>query len=146
MRAITPQDAPRVVEFLFHYFMEHQKIAPLKICMDILQMRRFLDAVLVNENVIGFISDDGVILGEVTYTWFGPNLAAKGFLWYVRPESRRGWNAWRFLKAFDAEAKKRGAIYSLQELHNPTHRSAAEALFHRAEYKDYSASYLKELQ
>lgn len=146
VRAIKPQDAPQVVEFLFAYFLEHQRLAPLNICMDILWTRRFLDMALSNQNVIGFIAENGVILGEVCYTWFGPNMTAKGFLWYVRPEARGGWLAWRLLKAFDKATRERGARYSFQELHNPTHRHIAEKLFHRAGYKDYSASYLKELQ
>lgn len=145
MRKATLADANRIIEFLFAYFMEYHKTKPLKVGFDIPQTRAFIEQCLKNDNVICYISEEGVILGEVCYTWFGPNLWAKGFLWYVRPESRGRWSAWRLIKAFDKEAKERGASYSLQELHNPTHKTVAEGLFHKANYKDYSASYMKEL-
>lgn len=145
MRKAGPQDVNRILEMLMAYFIENQKIMPMAVSFDILKTRAFLTHALNHPDVISYISDDGVILGELGETWFGPNKVARGVLWYVKPEKRGSTLAWRLLKAFDGEARARGAKYAKQDLDNPARIGLVENVYHKMGYRDFSKSYVKEL-
>lgn len=116
----------------------------MNVSVDLLASRRFFESALAHPDLISYISDDGVILGELGHTIFGPERVARGVLWYVRPEARNGILARRLLKAFDEEAKARGAVYSKMDLDNPAQINVIEGLYQLAGYEEFSKSYLKE--
>ena len=144
MRKTTPEDGPEILEMLTDYFIENQHIMPMNIKLDIKNCRQFLETALGHGDLISFIADDGVIMGDLAQTWFGPNRVARGALWYVRPRARNGLLARRLLNAFDDEAKERGAIYSKQDLDNPAHLRLIERFVGHCGYREFSKSFLKE--
>ena len=145
MRKTGPQDVNRILEFLMEYFIENQKQMPMKISFDVPQTRAFITHALNHPDLISYISDNGVILGELGETWFGPNKVARGLIWYVKPAARNGILARRLLKAFNDEAKARGARYAKQDLDNPASIGKVDGLVKLAGYRDFSKTYLMEL-
>lgn len=145
MRKATAADAPRLVEFLFAYFIEAQKTMKMRVSLDLLASRQFFETALAHPDLISYISDDGVILGELGRTIFGPERVARGVIWYVKPEARNGILARRLLKAFDEEAKARGAVYSKMDLDNPAQIDVIDGFYKRVGYREFSKTYLKEL-
>lgn len=144
MRKTTAADAPRLVEFMFAYFIEAQKTMKMKVSMDLLAVRSFFENALAHPDLISYISEDGVILGELGRLWWGAERVARGVLWYVKPEARNGLLARRLLMAFDGEAKARGAVYSKMDLDNPAQGDVIDGLYKLAAYHEFSKSYVKE--
>lgn len=145
MRKTTPADVLKITEFIRDYFEEAKPTFPAPLDFDLEQSANFIFMALQHPNVISYIADDGVILGELAHTWFGPNKLARGILWYVRPGARNGILARRLLKAFDGEAKARGARLCLNDLHNPAHLNMIDGFVKKIGYRSYSKCYLKEL-
>jgi hypothetical protein len=146
MRKATPQDAPQIVEWFLRYFLENQKLMPMKVSCDFHMVRQWIEHALNHPDLISYISDNGVILGELGHTWMGPNKVARGGIWYVKPEARNGMLAMALLRAFNKEAGERGAIYAKQELDNPARIEVIDGLYKLAGYREYSKTYVKEFK
>jgi hypothetical protein len=142
---MIPDDLPTILEWFTDYFLENQKKMPMDVELNIKQVRKFFEHALKQPSLIGFMSEDGVILGEESETWFGPNKVGRGLLWYVRPKARNGILAMRLLKAFDEEAKNRGARFCRMELDNPANLKTIDGLVKKAGYEDYSKIYVRRL-
>jgi len=148
MRKVTPEDAPLLAQFMKEYFAEARPTVPLenreRFTLDDSYVTGWAERAATCPGIFGFISDDGMILGEIAETWVGPNKIARGGIWYVRPGARGGLCAWRFLKAFDKEARERGAICSRLDLDNPVFRHVIERMYKKLGYREYSKIYVKE--
>lgn len=145
MRKATPDDLCQIIEWMVDYFIENQQKFPMKVDMNVQQMRKFFELALASPALISFISDDGIIMGELAETWFGPNKVGRGILWYVRPEARNGILARRLLRAFDSEAYQRGARYCRMELDNPANVKQIAGLVEKAGYEDFSKIFVRRL-
>ena len=145
MRKTTPDDLCQIIEWMVDYFIENQQKFPMKVEMNVQQMRRFFEQILGKPEIVSYISDDGVILGDVAETWFGPNKIGRGVLWYVRPQARNGILARRLLRAFDQEAHDRGARFCRMELDNPANLKQIDGLIKKVGYEDYSKIYVRRL-
>ena len=119
---------------------------PMEIDFDLDECWGFLKAALKHPGLISYIADDGIIMGELSQPWFGKTPVARGIVWYVRPEARNGILARNLMRAFDKEAKERGAHYSRMELDNAAHIDTIDGFFKKMNYRDYSRIYLKDLQ
>ena len=77
----------------------------------------YLGNLLYRDTALNFIAEngEGVILGEVAETWFGPNVMAQPHILYVKPEHRNGLIARALLRRFEKEALKRKALFVLWE-------------------------------
>lgn len=77
----------------------------------------YLGNLLWRDTGLNFITNnlEGMILGELGDTWFGPNRLAKPAALYVKPECRNGLIARALLRRFEQEAKERNAIAVLWE-------------------------------
>ena len=117
---------------------------PMKVSFDYEMVLNFMEKSLKNPDLISFIAEEGVIMGEVAHTWWGPNEIANGGIWYVSPEARNGILARALLRAFDEEAASRGAVYSRMSLDNPAHFKIVDGLYHLSGYRDYSKIYVKD--
>jgi len=146
VRKTKSTDGPEIVEMLADYYLENQRKMPMDVKFDVRMTERFIKEALAHRNCISFISDDGIVLGELSQTWFGPNPVGRGLVWYVRPEARNGILAMKLLNAFDAEATSRGARYSRFELDNPANLPVVDRMLHKADYRDFSKIYLKDLR
>lgn len=145
MRRATPADLETIFRFFVRYYLENQEQMPMKVTMDIDGTRRFFKEALTHKDLISYISDDGVILGELGRLWFAKERVARGVLWYVKPEARNGILARNLLSAFDKEAKERGAVYSKMDLDNPANIRIIEGFCNLMGYREYSKSWAKEL-
>lgn len=145
MRETTPADCPALMQMYFDYWIENREnYFQRHVVMDLLWAKRYLDAILANPDSIGFIDDDGVCLGIMVDTWFGPNRIAQGIMWYVTPRARGRLLAWRLLKAFDKEARQRGALVTLNALLNSTFEDRVGGILEASGYKKMSLNYVKE--
>lgn len=145
MRRTTPDDLVTIIEWMVDYFIENQQKMPMNVQMNVQQMKKFFEHALVHPDMVSYISDDGVILGEVAETWFGPNKVGRGILWYVRPQARNGILARRLLRAFDNEARERGARFARMELDNPANLKQIDGLVKKVGYEDFSKIYVRRL-
>ncbi len=146
MRKATSKDVAQITWWFKEYFDEAQQIMGMNVKLDLRTVRAFFEKTLGQRDLISYIGEDGVIMGELGHTWWGPNTIANGGIWYVTPEARNGIFARALLKAFDEEAAARGAVYSRMALDNPAHVKAVEGLYHLAGYQDYSKIYVKEFK
>lgn len=148
MRVVKPTDLPQIVKFMKEYFIEAQPQVPLenkdKFVLEEDCVNRWAKRVVSNPNIFGFIDDNGMILGEISTTWVGPNKVANGGIWYVRPMARSSTLGWRLLKAFDDEAYKRGAICARMDLDNPVYHQIIDRMYKKIGFKEYSKIYVKE--
>ena len=145
MRPTTIEDLPQILEWMVDYYVENQKVMPMpRVKMDVNYTKTWLLNALRNPGLISFISDDGVIMGAMMETHIGPNKIGRGGIWYVRPEARNGILAMRLLRAFDEEARERGALYAYQDVENPAHLQVLDGLYKLEGYKEFSKVYLKE--
>lgn len=144
VRKTVQDDVPKILAFMKAYFEENQGKMPMRVELNLDTCKTFFTLALKHPNVISYISDDGVILGELSTTWFGPNKVGRGVLWYVKPEARNGILARRLLKAFDDEARKRGATMVFNDLHNAANLEMIDGFVKKCGYRNYSKSYLKE--
>jgi GNAT superfamily N-acetyltransferase len=76
-----------------------------------------LGNLLWKETGLNFIAEnaEGMILGELGETWFGPNPLAKPHILYVKPEHRNGLIARALLRRFEKEAVSRKVDFILWE-------------------------------
>ena len=76
-----------------------------------------IGSLLESDSNMSFITSgyEGMILGRMGETWFGPNPIAKPEALYVLPAHRNGLIARALLRKFESEAKARGARYILWE-------------------------------
>ncbi len=145
MRKTTPKDIEQILRFLYAYYHENQKIMPMDVDFDLEECWTFLKKALAHPNIISYISDNGVIMGELSQPWFGKTPVARGIAWYVKPENRNGILARSLMRAYDNEARERGARYSKQEFDNAAHLEVIDSFMKLMDYKDYSKIYLKDL-
>lgn len=117
----------------------------LRVSLDLIATRQFLDRALRHPDLISYISENGVIFGELSHMWLGPERVGRGVLWYVKPEARNGLLARSLLRAFDKEAKERGAVYSKMDLDNPARIGVIDGFVKHLGYREFSKSYVKEL-
>ena len=147
MREIRPSDYPVIAEMMTAYFHEAQPTVPLsnrdKFVLDPDFVLRWAKNVVGNCNIFGFIDDNGMILGEISNTWVGPNKVANGGIWYVRPMARSGTLAWRLLKAFDDKAHK-VALVARMALDNPSNGPIIDRMYKKIGFREYSKIYVKE--
>lgn len=143
MRKTTPQDGADILEMLTDYYIENQKKMPMKVNFDIPTVRKFLEQALTHPNLISYIADDGIVFGELSETWFGPNKVSRGLVWYVKPKARNGILAKNLLEAFDDEARERGAIYGRMEIDNPANLPTVGRMLKHAGYDQFSNIYLR---
>jgi uncharacterized protein (DUF2235 family) len=143
MRPTTPADAEQIMRLLWQYFQENQAIMPMEIELDLDECWAYIRRALQSEKSIGYISDDGVFLGHLSKPWFSKTCMAGGLLWYVKPEARNGILARNFIRAFDKEAKERGAVYAQMALDNAAHLNVIGPLMNKFGYEDYSKVFLK---
>lgn len=112
IRPATVDDIRIVYDLLEAYFQEaiQKRKYPLK--WDKESAVIFLGNLLYKETGLNFIAaqGQGVILGELMQTWFGPNLMGSPAALYVKPEHRNGLLARALLRRFEQETKARGGI------------------------------------
>jgi hypothetical protein len=144
MRKATPADTEKIFRMVVAYFLENQEKRPMKITLDVDGTRRFLKEVLGHKDLISYLSDDGVILGELGRLWMAHERVSRGILWYVKPEARNGILARNLLRAFDKEAKERSAVYSKMDLDNPANIHIIEPFCKLMGYEEFSKSWVKE--
>lgn len=148
MRKVTPADVPQIVEFLKANFHETQGLIPLgnrnKFVMSDEHITAWAQKAANHPDLIAFIDDDGMILGEFAETVFGPNRIARGGVWYVRPRARGGPLAWRLLKAFDQQAAEKGALAGRMELDNPSYIDVIDRMYKKIGFREFSKIYVKE--
>lgn len=145
MRKATPNDLEKIFRFFVGYYLENQEKMPMKVTLDVEGTRRFFKDALSHRDLISYISDEGVIMGELGRLWFAKERVARGVLWYVKPEARNGILARSLLQAFDKEAKEREAVYSKMDLDNPANIRIIEGFCKLMGYREYSKSWAKEL-
>lgn len=74
-------------------------------------VKRHLRMFINTESIIPLVYEGkGFMLGHVTAQWYSPRLDAHESLLFVYPEYRNGFTAVRLIKAFEQEARDRGAF------------------------------------
>lgn len=145
MRRTTIDDALTITKMFFDYWRENEQECSLQRSFT-MEPETVFEAITEFLRVgFGFIDENGVVLGHLAHTWFGPNPIAEGVLWYVRPKARGGLLAWRLLKAYDKECKERGAILSYNPLHNFATQKMVGGILQKEGYYTFSVNYVKEL-
>ena len=145
MRRATLADSEQILRYLYDYYRENQEKLPINIDFDLEECWGFLRKALEHPSVISYITDGGVIMGELGHPWFGKTPIAKGVAWYVEPESRNGIMARSLMRAFDNEAQERGARFIQQPIDNGTNIKMIAPLMKRLGYEDYSKIFIKRL-
>jgi len=143
MRKTEAKDAEQILRFLNRYYVENQEIMPMEIDFDLEDTWTFLNRAFQHPELISYISDDGIIMGEITQPWFSKTPVARGLVWYVSPKARNGILARSLLRAFDKEAQERGAKFSRMDFDNPAHLQMIDPFIRLMGYEDFSKVYLK---
>lgn len=117
IRRATVEDIRPIYDMMKSYFSEHTDRHGYPLAWDDERVVIHLGNLLYHEDGLNFISEnnEGVILGEIGDTWFGPNRMAKPHVLYVRPEHRNGLIARALLRTFEHAAQQRGAGFVLWE-------------------------------
>src|SRR5262249_3234742 len=135
----------QILRYLYDYYHENRDKLPVDIDFDLEICWDYLKKALEHPNCISYITDGGVIMGEVGRPWFGNTLIAKGLAWYVEPEGRNGIMDRSLMRAFDKEADARGESFIQQTLDNPTNIKVIAPLMKKLGYEDWSKIFLKRL-
>ena len=141
MREATPADAPLILGMAKAHYLEN---VPKQFVFNDQIAGNYIEACL-KIGAIGYVSDDGFIFGEVMDTWFGENRMVHGPLCYIKPESRNGFTARRFLRAFISAAKDK-AKYVYTDSYNLGHGRALNGLLRIEGFDEIGKIYLKEFK
>lgn len=117
IRKATVEDIRPIYDMIENYFKENVKKGGYPVTWNQERAVIYLGNLLWRESGLNFVSEnlEGVVLGEMGETWFGPNVMAKPALLYVKPEHRNGLIARALLRRFEKEALSRGAFMVLWE-------------------------------
>jgi hypothetical protein len=148
VRRTRPSDVPLIAEFLKANYHETIGLIPItnreKFVMDPDYVNAFAQKAASHPDLISYIDENGMIMGDLGETTIGPNRIARGGVWYVRPEARGTPLGWRLLKAFDDEGRDRGALCARMELDNPINLSVIDRMYQKRGFRRYSYIYVKE--
>ena len=112
IRKATVEDIRPIYDMMETYFKEalDKRGYPLKWDQEATVI--YLGNLLWKDTGLNFVSEnlEGMVLGEMMTTWFGPNLMGSPAALYVKPEHRNGLIARALFRRFEQEAQARGAI------------------------------------
>ncbi len=117
IRPATVDDIQPIYAMMAAYFEEAVEKCGYKLEWNKESVVIYLGNLLFSDKAMNFVSDghEGILLGTMGETWFGPNPIAKPEVLYVKPEWRNGIIARSLLKRFEIEALNREARYILWE-------------------------------
>jgi GNAT superfamily N-acetyltransferase len=117
IRKATVDDLRPIYDMMEAYFHEAIDKVHYPLEWDRERAVIYLGNLLWRETGLNFVSEnlEGMILGEIGETWFGPNVMAKPAVLYVKPEHRNGLIARALLRRFEKEALERNAFAILWE-------------------------------
>ena len=109
IRPVLPTDAGAIIDMCYECRAESPTYA--SVADDPEYVRENLERMTVSPYFIGYIDDEyrGVILGGAGPTWYDARIKAAEEFLFVSPEFRGTMLAPRLVKAFEAEAVRRGA-------------------------------------
>jgi GNAT superfamily N-acetyltransferase len=146
VRRVTAEDVELIAQMSVDYYHENQAIKPYDVDFDIDVARANLTVMIQQPSAIGYVSDDGYILGELRRMWFGKDVFGYGGAgFYVRPPARNGLLARRLMNAFCDEAKSRGAKYCVFSLFNDVRSEMLDGFFIALGCQPQGSVYLKEV-
>lgn len=147
VRLAEYQDVPALIRLGRDFYFQSPYAD--KIDLDLITWKDVLEGFIGNPDAILMIGEkDGVVvgfcIGTISPCYFNRNeIVSQEMIWYVDPEAR-GCGAPIF-KAFEAEAKKRGASVNLCTSTPNLREDAVGAFYNRAGYMDAGKQYLKRI-
>jgi len=112
IRPATISDGAEIYAMIEQYFIEAVKARKYPLIWSEESAKIFLGNLLYKPTSLSFVSEnlEGVLLGEMSTTWFGPNLMGNPVALYVKPEHRNGLIARALIRAFENETRSRGGM------------------------------------
>lgn len=126
MRPGTVEDVDMILGMMVDYYEENQRIKPYDLDFNPELARQYLTAALQLPSYISYVSDNGIISGDMRRTWFGDNYFGQGGDFYVRPPARNGILARNLFNAFRDEVKRRGGKFCMFTMFN----DVSQDMFH----------------
>jgi RimJ/RimL family protein N-acetyltransferase len=145
IRRITHTDIPTIINLLLTLHTESPVYGLVE--PDPEYVTRTLTAMIDSKSFIGYIATDGtgLMLGQISPTWYNPVPSAYEHILYVVPEKRGTGLAIRMVRNFEADAKWAEAEYAYLGASTGINDEATNRLYERLGYSRVGGGYRKAL-